>query len=215
MGSKNAKAQAAERRARIAEMRKAEQARERRNRILTLVTVAVVVLATAGGGVLLWRAAEDEQQARDEAKAAPVKGAKTWDDLSQDHVEGEVDYPMSPAAGGEHSQTWATCDAQVYDEEINDENAVHSLEHGAVWITYNDKAAKGDVEKLKDTVKSTPYSFVSPYPDQKSPIALTAWGVQLSVDKASDKRVRQFLDTYVQGEQTPEKGATCSGGTMP
>lgn len=214
MGSK-ATGKAAERRARLEEMRQAEQARERRSRIIMVAVVAVVVLATVGGGVWLWSSAEKEQQASEERKASPVKGAKTWDDLSQNHVEGAVDYPMGPAAGGDHNGTWATCDATVYDKEIPQENAVHSLEHGAVWVTYTDKAAKADVEKLKGTVSKTPYSLMSPHQDQKSPITLTAWGVQLGVEQATDARVEQFLEKYVQGEQTPEKGASCSGGITP
>lgn len=211
MGS-NAKAKSAERRARIEKMRRAEQARERRNRIITTVAVTAVVAATLGGGWYLWSSAEDSQRAKEAAKAAPVEGVKTWSDLSQNHVQTEVDYPMSPAAGGDHNPVWASCDAKVYTKEIKEENAVHSLEHGAVWITYNDKASKGDVESLGDRVSKTPYTFLSPYKDQSSPITLTAWGVQLEVGEASDAKVKQFLDKYVQGEQTPEKGATCSGG---
>lgn len=30
---------------------------------------------------------------------------------------------------------WADCDCAVYDQQVRSENAVHSLEHGAVWIT--------------------------------------------------------------------------------
>ncbi|MFV0138079.1 DUF3105 domain-containing protein [Streptomyces sp. HMX87] len=213
MGS-NAKAKSAERRARIEQMRRAEQARERRNRILTITAVTSVVAATLGGGWYLWSSAEESQRAKEAAKAAPVKGVKTWENLSQNHVQTKVAYPMSPAAGGDHHPVWAACDAKVYTKEIKQENAVHSLEHGAVWITYNDKAAKTDIESLGDRVSKTPYTFLSPYKDQSSPITLTAWGVQLEVDKASDTRVDQFLDKYVQGEQTPEKGATCSGGSM-
>ncbi|UGY93636.1 DUF3105 domain-containing protein [Streptomyces gobiensis] len=214
MGSANKQSKAAARRARIDEMRRAEQARERRNKIITITAVTAVLAATLGGGWYLWSSANEAQQAKEAAKAAPVRGVKTWEDLSQDHVQTQVDYPMSPAAGGEHHPIWADCDAKVYTKEIKEENAVHSLEHGAVWITHNDKAAKADVESLKDRVAKTSYTFLSPYKDQSSPITLTAWGHQLEVDKASDPRVDQFLDKYVQGEQTPEKGATCSGGSM-
>ncbi|UNX53333.1 DUF3105 domain-containing protein [Georgenia sp. TF02-10] len=42
---------------------------------------------------------------------------------------------------------------------------------------------------------------------------LSAWGVQLSVDDAADPRIDAFLAKHVQGEQTPEPGASCSGGT--
>ena len=51
---------------------------------------------------------------------------------------------------------------------------------------------------------------MSPYPEQASPIMLSAWGVQLAVDSADDPRVDQFLAKFRQGPQTPEPGATCN-----
>ncbi len=45
------------------------------------------------------------------------------------HVEGDIDYDGHPA-GGEHSAVWLNCGA--YSEPVPEENAVHSLEHGAV-----------------------------------------------------------------------------------
>ncbi|MGC9538594.1 DUF3105 domain-containing protein [Streptomyces sp. UG1] len=202
--------QKADRRARIEEMRRAEQAREKRNRIIAITASAVILAGVVGGGWYLLDAADEKEK----AKAAPVKGEKTWSDLGRDHVDKDVDYPMSPAAGGDHNQVWLNCDAQVYTEEVTEENAVHSLEHGAVWITYNDKATEADVKALTETVKKTSYTFLSPYKAQSSPITLTAWGHQLGVDKESDPRVAEFLDKYVQGAQTPEPGAACSGGSM-
>ncbi|WP_256463958.1 DUF3105 domain-containing protein [Georgenia sp. TF02-10] len=56
-------------------------------------------------------------------------------------------------------------------------------------------------------------SRVSPYENLESAIVLSAWGVQLSVDDAADPRIDAFLAKHVQGEQTPEPGASCSGGT--
>ncbi|MGI5194295.1 DUF3105 domain-containing protein [Streptomyces sp. CA-288835] len=213
--SKTSKKAAAEaRRAKIEEMRRAEKARERRNRIITITLSTVIVAGLVGwGGYALNSANEkDEQQAA--AKKKPVRGEKTWDKkkLGQNHVQGAVDYPMNPPVGGDHNQAWMTCDGTVYTKPITKENAVHSLEHGAVWITYNDKAADADVKALSDKVSSTPYTLMSPSEDQSGTIMLSAWGTQLSVDKASDPRVEQFLSKYVQGSQTPEPGAACAGG---
>lgn len=211
MGKSNAKARSAERRARVEEMRRAEQARERRARLLTLGASTVILAGLVGGGWFLFAAAEEKEQ----AKAAPVEGVKSWSKLTQNHVSAQVDYPMSPPVGGDHHQVWVNCDKQVYTKAVPNENAVHGLEHGAVWITYNDEASEGDVSQLADTVNRTSYTFMSPYEDQSSPIVLSAWGKQLKVDSASDARVQKFLDKYVQGEQTPEPGAACTGGMTP
>ncbi|MBA2813491.1 DUF3105 domain-containing protein [Streptomyces sp. KM273126] len=211
MGKSNAKARSAERRARVEEMRRAEQARERRARLLTLGAAIVILVGLVGGGWFLFAAAEEKEQ----AKAAPVEGVKSWSKLTQNHVTTQVDYPMSPPVGGDHNQVWVNCDKQVYTKAVPNENAVHGLEHGAVWITYNDEASEADVSKLADTVNRTSYTFMSPYEDQSSPVVLSAWGKQLKVDSASDARVQKFLDKYVQGEQTPEPGAACTGGMTP
>ncbi|MFJ5265136.1 DUF3105 domain-containing protein [Streptomyces sp. NPDC088387] len=207
-GKQGGKAKAESRRARIEEQRRAEKARERRGRIITIAASAAILVAIAGGGWYLLDAANEEEQ----QQAAPVSGEKTWKDLSQNHVENKVDYPMAPPVGGDHAAVWQNCNGDVYTEPIQNENAVHSLEHGAVWVAYNEKAADADVETLAAKVEQTPYSLMSPYNDASSPITLSAWGHQLKVTKASDPRVDEFFEKYVQGSQTPEPGAACTGG---
>jgi hypothetical protein len=86
------------------------------------------------------------------------------------------------------------------------------MEHGAVWLTYRPDLPAAQVQKLTDLVGSSGYVLLSPYAGQASPVTATAWGAQLAVDSASDARMEQFLSKYVQGEQTPEPGAPCTGG---
>ncbi|MFD4140468.1 DUF3105 domain-containing protein [Streptomyces sp. NPDC058572] len=203
-----------DRRARIEEMRRAEQSRERRNRIITISLSTVVVAGLVGfGAFVLNKKSEEKEQQVAEAKA-PVKAEQSWDakKLGNKHVETPVSYPMKPPVGGDHNPVWMNCNGDVYKEPIPDVNAVHALEHGAVWVTYTDKAAKGDVDKLAKKVKATPYSLMSPYKDQKAAVTLSAWGKQVAVDSADDPRVNQFFTKYVQGPQTPEPGAACTGG---
>ncbi|MEU6350216.1 DUF3105 domain-containing protein [Streptomyces sp. NPDC047072] len=207
--SKNTKkAKADARRAKIEEARRIEQARERRNRIITVALSAAILVGVAGGGWYLVDAANEKEA----AAAEPVSGEKTWGKLSQTHVDKQVDYPMTPPVGGDHAPVWQNCNGDVYTQQIQNENAVHALEHGAVWVTYNDKAADADVKALADKVAKTPYTLMSPYPGQSSPITLSAWGHQLNVTEQSDPRVAEFLEKYVQGAQTPEPGAACTGG---
>ena len=131
--------------------------------------------------------------------------------LSRNHVAGPVDYPTLPPPGGDHSGTPQMC--AVYSEPIAPEQALHSMEHGAVWVTYNDEASESDVEALTREVENQQYRLMSPLPEQESPIVLTAWGRTLEVDSADDERVDQFLTAYTNGPQTLEKGAACTGVT--
>ncbi|MFJ8488006.1 DUF3105 domain-containing protein [Streptomyces sp. NPDC094038] len=224
MGSAK-KSSNAERKARIEEMRRAERARERRNRILTIAASTVVVAGLVVGGVVLVNSQSDKSDSAGDAKGGSSgdsghfvtgsDGVRTWTGkLSRTHVTGTVKYPMHPPVGGNHNPVWLNCNGNVYTKAVQDENAVHALEHGAVWVTYTDKASKSDVDKLAAKVKQTPYSLMSPYADQTSPIELSAWGHQLSVTSADDPKVGKFFETYVQGKQTPEPGASCTGGTM-
>ncbi|WND37916.1 DUF3105 domain-containing protein [Streptomyces sp. BB1-1-1] len=208
------------RQTRIAEMRRAEEARDRRNRILTIAVSAVVVAGLVVGGVVLVRSQSGDS---DDATASDGKtsgkfvagadGVRTWKgDLSRNHVTKKVSYPAEPPVGGDHNQVWMNCNGDVYTKPLENENAVHSLEHGAVWVTYTDKAPKADVEKLAAKVKKTPYSLMSPDDKQKDPIMLTAWGHQRTVTGADDPNVDKFFEKFVQGEQTPEPGAACTNG---
>jgi hypothetical protein len=140
-----------------------------------------------------------------------VDDVKVFKDLKRNHVEGAVKYDDLPPAGGPHNNVPQTC--QVYPAAIPDEHAVHSLEHGAVWITYKPDLAQAEVAKLAGLVEGNEYRMLSPYPGLKSPITLQAWGRQISVDSADDKRVQQFLDAYTGGPQAPERGSACGGTT--
>ncbi len=122
-----------------------------------------------------------------------------------------VAYNRYPPVGGPHDGTWANCNGIVYNTAVRTENMVHTLEHGAVWITYNpDTIAAGDVDTLSALVDGQPFLTLSPYPGLDSPISLQAWGHQLKVDSASDERVQQFITALRQNRWVyPETGATC------
>ncbi|MEV0224214.1 DUF3105 domain-containing protein [Streptomyces sp. NPDC050704] len=207
------------RKARIEEMRRAEQSRERRGRILTITASVVVVAGLVAGGAYLINSQSDKDSASSDSKSTSGKfvtgkdGVKTWSGkLSQTHVSKDVKYPMEPPVGGDHNQVWMNCNGDVYTEAIKNVNAVHSLEHGAVWVTYNSKASDADVKALAEKVKKTPYSLMSPVEDQQDPIMLSAWGKQRTVTGASDPNVDKFFSEFVQGKQTPEPGAACTNG---
>lgn len=137
-----------------------------------------------------------------------------YDGLGQDHAPGELDYPdddVRPPAGGPHNSYWQNCG--VYSEPIATEHAVHSLEHGAVWITYSPELEPEAVTDVEAAVGASGYVLVSPYEGQESPIVLSAWGVQLEVDEIGNEQVDEFLTMYIRGPQTPEPGAPCTGGT--
>ena len=142
-----------------------------------------------------------------------VSGERTYTGLVQDHVDGPVDYPQSPPVGGPHNPVWAACDGRVYDAPLPTERAVHSLEHGAVWVTWQPTLPAADVEKLHALIEGVDYRLGSPYPGLTKPVTVTAWGHQMDADSVDDPRIATFLDAYTNGPQTPEPGATCADPT--
>ena len=154
-----------------------------------------------------------------EASPAPVtlEGTRAADYASgQQHTPTPVDYPETPPVGGPHDAEWADCTGSVYSVPIRPENAVHSLEHGAVWVTY-DPALVGadDVAYLTELVDGRPGLMLSPYPEQGAPISLQGWDHQLQVTSATDPGVPQFINLLVfNPETTPELGASCENPTF-
>jgi hypothetical protein len=176
--------------------------------------IASVVLGALLIGLVAYAAMNQGSGVRDllAEDDASFDGIELVENPARDHVSGQVDYPDYPSvppAGGEHNAVPQQC--AVYDEEISPEHAVHALEHGAVWITYAPDLDESQVEDLSSLVDGDPYRLMSPLPGQESPIVLSAWGRQLQISDAGDRRVNRFLDVYTNGRQTPERGAACVG----
>lgn len=207
----------AERAARAAAARQEAERREKRRRTLVIAltagAVAVVVAAVATVIVVDQR----QERARDAEAAQPIEGVQEFGgelgrDLGREHVTGEVTYDPLPPVGGDHDQVWQNCGVYTDQAQVADRNAVHSLEHGAVWVTYDPSLPAEDVATLRDAVSSSDFTLLSPYADVPSPVVASAWGQQLQLPSADDPRLAVFLRKYVNGPQTPEPGAPCSGG---
>jgi hypothetical protein len=180
---------------------------------LIAAAVAVVVFAAA---VITYAVLQvNESNANRVESPDEIEGLQTFDAYEdpQDHVETPVDYAESPPVGGPHAPPpdWADCTGTVYDVDIRHENAVHSLEHGAVWITYNPDEVQGaDVDTLNALAENESGRMTSPYVGLDSPISIQSWGHQLKVDSATDPRLEQFADLMtLNNEFTPEPGASC------
>ncbi|MBZ0283910.1 MAG: DUF3105 domain-containing protein [Anaerolineae bacterium] len=141
---------------------------------------------------------------------AVIDGIQIISGLVATHTDAAVEYPQTPPAGGPHNAVWQTCG--VYVEPLVNEHAVHSLEHGAVWITYQPDLPADQLQTLQDLTRRGTHRLLSPYPGIDSPIVVSAWGYQLHLERADDPRLGLFIAKYEQGPSTPELGATCSGG---
>ncbi|WP_051548588.1 DUF3105 domain-containing protein [Nocardioides sp. URHA0032] len=178
-----------------------------RRRRLPVVLAVVVAALLVGMAVTLPYLISDEppEQARD--GAVSLAEVAVYDDLQAAHTTADVDYPQSPPVGGPHDRAWLDCG--VYGEPVRDENAVHDLEHGTVWITY-DPEARVDLAALEAALPQN--GIISPYDGLDAPVVVTVWGRQLALDGADDPRLALFIDTFGGGETAPEPFASCAGG---
>ncbi|HTZ45671.1 MAG TPA: DUF3105 domain-containing protein [Jatrophihabitans sp.] len=132
-----------------------------------------------------------------------------------DHRQGTIAYTDSPPFGGPHAPVWADCTGTVYPNQIASENAVHDLEHGAVWITYKPGLPADQLDVLTKLVSGNQYMLLTPYAGLKSNVSLQAWGYQLFVDSATDARVTTFIkDLKLNQKTTPELGASCTNAAF-
>ena len=170
----------------------------RRNQII----LGMIVLGVAGLAFILYLNVRPEPQ---------IEGVIQFPRPARGHDDTLVfDTSELPPAGGEHYNIWQNCG--IYEEPIQTGNAIHSMEHGALWITYQPDLPSDEVAALENIVRSQTFLLLSPYPGQRSPIVLTVSGLQLEVDSANDSRIQEFIDRYRLGPQTPEMGASCSQG---
>lgn len=179
-----------------------------------MTIAAVVVVLGLIGGIAAFLV--PKYNAKEEIKnpSAYIDGVVKKDYPAGLHVAStqRVAYDQAPAFGGPHDGSWAACMGNVYAKPIRTENAVHSLEHGAVWITYNpDKIDAAGIDTLKKKVEGKPYSLMSPYPGLDSPVSVQAWGHQLKLQSVGDARLDRFIKDLRLNENTyPEVGASCS-----
>lgn len=174
---------------------------------LVLATVgAVLVLGAALAAPLVDQALRGDEQIQ---RALDLTLVETWEITDRAHTTDDVTYPQAPPVGGEHAPIWLDCG--VYGEPVRDENAVHDLEHGTVWITHDPALSADDVETLAAELPDN--GIMSPREGLPSPVVITVWGTRLQLDGADDERLGLFLEEYGDGHTAPEFGVTCQGGT--
>ncbi|GAB1642800.1 DUF3105 domain-containing protein [Krasilnikovia sp. MM14-A1259] len=176
---------------------------------------AVVVIAAGIIGYGVYAAVQGGKSWED--KAADIKGIVNYRAQhnpqidSQEHKSGPLTYVTNPPVGGAHNSVWQNCMGDIYTEPIANEHAVHSLEHGAVWVTYKQGLAADQVAELSNKVKGKDYMLLSPVANLDKNVSLQAWGYQLKVDSASDPRIDDFIKA-LRLNASKEPGAPCSGG---
>jgi hypothetical protein len=139
------------------------------------------------------------------ATIPPPEGVESFA-VSPSHSNDPVVYEQKPPVGGPHAPSWETC--VFRDRPVANESAVHSLEHGAIWVTYRPDLPPDQIQVLARLAASRHDMLVSRWDDDlPAPVVVSSWGRQLKLQSATDPRLVQFAQAFT--GQAPEPSAPC------
>ena len=103
------------------------------------------------------------------------------------------EYNSNPPTSGSHyvkEAEWG-----VYQNELPDEQLIHNLEHGGIWISYKpdiDPAIKAKLESIGNNNRGS--VVVAPRTMNDSMIAVASWGRLEKLDKFDEVEIINFID---------------------
>ncbi len=160
---------------------------------------------SAGGPTTVPGGAASQSTGPTTTTRASIEGVQTFQVVAG-HSEGPLTYPEVPPVGGIHNAVWQQCG--FYDQPVQNEKAVHSLEHGAIWITYRPDLRADELRVLARLADSREKMLVSRWDERlPAPIVVSSWERQLKLASARDPRLVEFAEAFV--GQAPEPDAQC------
>lgn len=181
-------------------------------RVPLLVWFLVPTFILVGAGVWFFSKNQGMEEGTGDAKpvavSAPVEGTVDYEIIGRNHIASGTagsGYNSNPPSSGPH---WSSPARNgVYDESLPDEQLLHNLEHGHVWIAYKPDISQDVKNQLKEIVEKDDWKVVlCPREKNDSQIALVAWGRVLKLDQLDTQKVKDFIRTYRNRgpENTPE-----------
>ncbi|MEU8664613.1 DUF3105 domain-containing protein [Actinoplanes philippinensis] len=180
--------------------------------------VVVIAVGIIGWGVFASVKSDKDKAVPWEKRAAAITGLVNYRETNPDlvkgsqHKSGALKYEQSPPVAGEHNPSWENCNGVVYTEPIPNEHAVHSLEHGTVWIAYRPDLPADQVATLAAKVEGKEKTMMSPFPGLTNAVSLQAWGYQLKVDSVDDPRIDEFIKSLRVNASIEGPTALCDRG---
>ena len=112
-------------------------------------------------------------------------------------------YNSNPPSSGWHYARWI--DGGVYKDAVVDENVVHNLEHGDIWISYKPDVSE-DVIKVLEKFGGK-YLIVSPRDANDKDIALVSWGRVDAFDVVDMESLKERVGDFIKRHDNkgPEK----------
>lgn len=114
----------------------------------------------------------------------------------QRHLDGDIEYPVYPPAGGAHYRCW--WDWGVFETEVPEERWVHNQEHGGVVFLYNcPEGCADEVAALAAVFGPRERVIVTPDTDMKWKFAAAAWEYRIMMDCLDIEALASFYDAHM------------------
>lgn len=113
--------------------------------------------------------------------------------MNRDHInvsDSHEAYNSNPPTSGPHAgpAPWG-----FSDNELKDENAIHNLEHGGIWISYKD-LDDASVEQLRTIAQKNSLSvIVSPRETNDVKVAVASWGRLMELDSVDEELINSYI----------------------
>ncbi len=148
--------------------------------IISLLVIGLVVY-----GLVIASIKSTNDDANRPGQAIPIQG--------REHIAvgaSHVAYNSNPPTSGPHYEQDASWG--VYQTELPDEQLIHNLEHGGIWISYTcvDDKTKADLEKI---AQSDPKIIIEPRAKDDAPIVLASWGRLQKLQVYDEKTIIDFI----------------------
>lgn len=181
--------------------------------LLVWFLVPTIVLVVVGVFIMTSVAKKNQMKANSdnleaEEVSKEVEGTQVYKGVSREHIQSGTPgsgYNSNPPSSGPHWQ--GSAKNGIYDKELADEQLIHSLEHGYIWISYKSDAPDDVKNKLKEIAENDSWKIVlEPRDKNDTMIALVGWARVLNLDNLDEKRIKDFISTYRNRgpEKTPE-----------
>jgi len=119
-------------------------------------------------------------------------------DHGREHVNSKEYGGNQPPTSGPHASplSWG-----VYDTEVRDDQVIHNMEHGGVFVSYQPNLPKDKIEKLTSLL-AEPFSdpsfqpkkiVLAPRAANKSPIELSSWRRSEALVSYDQKKIEDYI----------------------
>lgn len=161
-----------------------------------IIIIVIVIVAVLGIGFWLFSAEQGIQE--------NLPGV-ALENQGQEHIaQGSTDHPAynsNPPTSGWHwpqPAAWGS-----YATAQSDEQLIHNLEHGGIWISYKPDLDAQTIAQLNDFAKRYRKIIVAPRVANDSAIALAGWARLQKLDRYDERLILQFIDAFY--DKGPEK----------